>query len=243
MDRPTRHAPRPHIVPAEPPLSQQAYDMIRDAIITCRLPPGSEMSEATLAARCGMGKAPVRAALARLSQERLVNATPRRGYRVSPITEQSIHDLFDVRIALEAMAARRAAGRVSIERLVELDARWSEAAPSPGAAADPAFLAANKAFHMTIGEATGNALLVRSLAAFLDETDRLVYLGLPLAVERAEVQEGHKPLLDALSRGAAEEAGRLAAAHVEASKATRLDTVRANPDLLRSPEAALADWA
>ena len=243
MDGPNNHRPRPQVVPAEPSLSQRAYDQIRDAIITCGLRPGSEVSEATLAARCRLGKAPVRVALARLSQEGLVNATPRRGYRVSPITEQGIHDVFDMRIALEAMAARQAAGRVCVDELVALDRRWSDASPRAHEAADPAFLAANTAFHLTIARATGNALLVRTLWKFLDETDRLVYLGLALASERSEVQEGHKPLIDALAHGDTEAAGRLAADHVEAAKATRLDTVRANPELLQAADAAIADWA
>ncbi len=243
MDQRTDHESRPRAVAAEPSLSQRAYDQIRDAIITCRLRPGGAVSEATLAAHCGLGKAPVRFALARLSQEGLVNATPRRGYRVSPITEQGIHDLFDMRIALETMAARQAAGRVSVDELVALDGHWSEASPHRDEAADPAFLAANTEFHLTIARATGNALLVRTLAKFLDETDRLVYLGLQLASERSEVQEGHKALIEALAHGDAAAAGRLAAAHVADAKATRLDTVRAQPELLRPPDAAIADRA
>ena len=55
-------------------LGDRAYLAIRRAIITCALPPGTEVSETQLAARFGFGKAPVRAALSRLAQDRLVRA-------------------------------------------------------------------------------------------------------------------------------------------------------------------------
>jgi len=218
--------------PAGQSLSQRAYARIKDDIITCKLAPGVEVSESLLSQRCGLGKAPVRAALARLSQEGLVRAAPRRGYEIAAITLRDINDLFDLRMALESLAARLASGRIAEERLVALDKAWSEG--YPGEAADASYLRANKAFHTAIADASGNARLAAILSQIHDQADRLIYLGLPLADERDEIRQGHKPLIDALVKGDAEAAGRIAAAHVLAAKAIRIDTVMANSTLLET---------
>ncbi len=214
-------------------LTRRAYLAIRGGIITCQLAPGSAISESLLCGRFGFGKAPVRSALARLVQEGLVHAQPRRGYRVSPVTLRDVHDLFDVRLILEPAAARAAAGKMSRETLEDLDAPWRDGYMS-GGGVDATYLAANKAFHMAIAEASGNARLAEMISQLLDETDRLIYLGLPLASERAEIQLGHQPLIDAIAANDADTAERIAAQHVRAAKQTRIDTIMAGSSLLEA---------
>jgi DNA-binding GntR family transcriptional regulator len=131
-------------------LGDRAYQAIRRAIITCALPPGSEVSETQLAARFGFGKAPVRAALSRLAQDRLVRAQARRGWKIAPVTLRDVRDIFDLRQLLESEAARLAAGQVAADELTQLDAAC-QARYSPG---DPnsaeSFLASNREFHLLI---------------------------------------------------------------------------------------------
>ncbi len=215
-------------------LSQRAYEQIKNDVITCKLQPGIDVSEAHLAARCRLGKAPVRAALARLSQEGLVKATPRRGYQIAPITLRDIHDLFDLRVSLESMATRLATGKVSTARLRAINKEWSEGYQKQAGKVDPGYLEANKRFHLTIAEASGNGRLVQILGRLLDETDRLIYLGLPLASQRQEIQEGHTPLIEALERGDADAAEKIAVEHVLAAKAIRIDTVMSNSSLMEA---------
>ena len=214
-------------------LTVRAYEAIRAAIITCELQPGAAVSESLLCARFGFGKAPVRSALARLVQEGLVHAQARRGYRVSPVTLRDINNLFDLRSILEPAAARLAAGRLSREVLEELDQPWREGYLA-GGGVDSSYLAANKAFHLAIAEASGNARLAEMIAQLLDETDRLIYLGLPLASERAEIQLGHQPLIDALVTADIVAAERIAEQHVLAAKQTRIDTIMAGSSLLEA---------
>lgn len=217
----------------EKSLTHRAYDAIRNDVITCQLAPGEAISERMLAARFGFGKAPIRLALARLTQEGLVNARARRGHQVAPLTLRDIHELFDLRAILEPAAARLAAGRISRTKLEELNRPWREGYQSAGHV-DASYLKANKAFHMAIAEASGNARLADMIANLLDETDRLIYLGLPLASERQEIQLGHQALMDALVAGDADEAERLAAEHVGVAKQTRIDTLLAGSSLLET---------
>ncbi len=214
-------------------LTHRAYHAIRDSVITCELAPGETISESMLAARFGFGKAPVRLALARLTQEGLVNVKARRGHQIAPLTLRDIHELFDLRAILEPAAARLAAGRISRDHLEELNRPWREGYES-AAHVDSSYLKANKAFHMAIARASGNVRLAAMIMNLLDETDRLIYLGLPLASERMEIQLGHEPLIEALATGDADAAEKLAADHVGVAKQTRIDTLLAGSSLLET---------
>ena len=113
-----------------PPAQRQsdvAYRSLRDALIRCRLAPGEEISEALLADRLSLGKAAVRVALVRLSQEGLVQPIPRVGYRVTAITLKDILELFEMRAIIEPATARLAWGKVSEEELRRADGAWQRA--------------------------------------------------------------------------------------------------------------------
>jgi len=212
--------------------SDRAYEALRSEIIRCRLTPGGRFSEAELTARFGFGKAAIRTSLLRLCQEGLAQAIPRHGYVVTPITVKDVLDVFEIRSILEPAAARLATGKVSEEELMHADARWRTGETEVQDETKELSLRANKEFHLIIARATGNARLIQAEARVLDETDRLVYLGLPLASERAEIREGHKALLEALVRGTPRAAEDAALKHVEAAKAIVLDAIVSFPSIL-----------
>src|SRR5690606_10251453 len=101
-------------------LTEQAYATLRERVITGELSPGVEVSEPELAEQLLMSKTPVREALARLCVEGLMEAFPRRGYRVTPVTLKDMNDLFAVRGVLEGTAAAFAAQNLSEEELEAL---------------------------------------------------------------------------------------------------------------------------
>lgn len=195
-------------------LGDRAYQAIRRAIITCALPPGTEVSETQLSARFGFGKAPVRAALSRLAQDRLVRAQARRGWRIAPVTLRDVRDIFDLRQLLESEAARLAAGQVSAEELTRLDAAC-QARYSPGdPASAEAFLASNREFHLLVARRSGNARLVAMLEQLMMESERLLHIGLALRDRTDEISHEHHRLIEALVAGDSAEAARIAAEQV-----------------------------
>ena len=219
--------------------SDIAYEKIRDEIISCKLAPSQKVSEAWVTSVYGLQKAAVRAALDRLDQEGLVTAIARRGYRIAPVTLKDILEIFEIRMLLEPVVARLAAGKVNEERLVAADERWREICahenePREWASSTEGinFLLANKEFHLEIALATGNARLVKILAHVLEETDRIIYLGLPMAMETQEVQHGHKLLIKALVRGDAAEAEKAAMKHVEKAKSIIIDAAISSKSIL-----------
>ena len=95
----------------EPSLTDRAYSMLEEMIVTLKLAPGTAVSEARLSQALGIGRTPIREALQRLARERLVTILPRRGIIVSEINVKSQLRLLEVRREVERLIARSAAAR------------------------------------------------------------------------------------------------------------------------------------
>jgi DNA-binding GntR family transcriptional regulator len=216
-------------IEALPSLTERAVAALRRDILTTRLAPGETVSETAVAAHLELGKAPVRAALARLAEEGLVQAVPRRGWMVSLVTIRDIHEVFDLRLLLEPEAARRAAARVDAAMLGRLDAVCAAGYDCADEDSAMRFLDANKAFHVAIAELAGNARLARQLDRLLDESTRMLVLGLRPRDRTGEMAHEHHALVEALARGQGEQAARIMREQVSASRAMVLAALTA-PD-------------
>lgn len=215
-----------------PLLSDRAYERIKHDIICCLFAPGTEVSEAQLCAQYKLGKAPVRMALSRLAHDGLVRAIPRRGYMVTPVTLQDIHDVFELRLMLEPVAARMAAGRVDAQRLRMLDDVCREGYQTGNAKSTARFLDANKAFHVTIAQAAGNARLAGAIEQLLDEMTRLLHLGLGSRNRTQEMQHEHRTLVKALSCGDGDTAASICREQIEAARSMVLGAILASKSVM-----------
>ena len=128
---------------------------------------GSEeqrLSDVALAEQLGMSRTPVRQALERLVHEGLVRSDPRRGFWTRTFTAQDIHEIYDLRGALEVLAVRLAAPHLSQPDLkTQLEALYAVRAELNG---HPvlSFLQVDIRFHMLITRASGNGRLIHSLS-------------------------------------------------------------------------------
>lgn len=101
--------------------SQRALMGVRDLIVSGEIRAGSRLSELALVERLGISRTPLRAALARLGQEGLVEAIPSGGYAVRSFTREEVIDAIELRGTLEGLALRLAAERgVAPARMGEL---------------------------------------------------------------------------------------------------------------------------
>ncbi|MCA0921919.1 GntR family transcriptional regulator [Pseudooceanicola nanhaiensis] len=185
---------------AEPSLTDQAFDRTRSLILRSDLEPGAEISAAQLCERLGLGLAPIRAALARLEQHGLVSAQPRKGYIVAPLTLQSVRDVFEMRLLLEPAALRKAVGRVDFDVLEALNAACLQAGRDGTADGRMDYLVANREFHLYLVRLCGNALMTETLARVLDESTRVLHLGLSHQNRNRDDRNTHSALIDALRR-------------------------------------------
>jgi GntR family transcriptional regulator of vanillate catabolism len=102
--------------------SQRALMGVRDLVISGEVSPGSRLSEVALAERLGISRTPLRAALARLGEEGLVEAIPSGGYAVRSFSREDVIDAIELRGVLEGTALRLAAERgVAPARMIELN--------------------------------------------------------------------------------------------------------------------------
>ena len=214
-------------------LADGAYEAIRDAILRCDLAPGAHVTEAGLGERFGFGRAAIRAALARLGQERLVQVIPRHGYAVAPITFKHVQDLFGMRLVLEPAAARLEAGRADPVLVAHLE-QLNEACAHRTVDDDLATLRqANRAFHMAIARATGNDRLEEMTRVTLEELDLVLYLPQLVNVwERIDATfDEHRLIVEAIRArdpAAAEQAAR---EHILPNKRFVIDVLTSSPGL------------
>lgn len=218
-------------IEAPPSLTEQAVAALRRDILSTRLAPGETISEAGAAQRLDMGKAPIRAALARLAEDGLVQAVPRRGWMVSLVTIRDIHEVFDLRLLLEPEAARRAAGRVDTTMLARLDAVCAEGYDCGDAESAMCYLDANKRFHVAIAELSGNGRIARQIDRLLDESTRMLVLGLRRRDRTMEMAHEHHELVERLALGQGEAAAALMHEQVAASREMVLAALTA-PDAM-----------
>lgn len=102
--------------------SQRALMGVREIIVSGEIAAGTRLSEVALAERLGISRTPLRAALARLGQEGLVEAIPSGGYAVRVFSREDVIDAIELRGVLEGTALRLAAERgVAPGRLRELE--------------------------------------------------------------------------------------------------------------------------
>ena len=99
-----------------------SYTQLHQAIVRGELSPNERLVEMELAQKFGVGRAAVRAALARLEQEGLVEREPNRGARVRAVSEAEAAEMLEVRAVLEGLAARHAARNATDQDLVVLQA-------------------------------------------------------------------------------------------------------------------------
>lgn len=90
-------------------LADQAYHVLRAAVASGELRPGEKLVVRLLEERLGLSPTPIKAALIALEQEGFITALPHRGFFVTEITAEDMHEIYELREALEWMAARKAA--------------------------------------------------------------------------------------------------------------------------------------
>lgn len=177
----------------------RAYQYIKDAITAYKLTPNQRVPAAAIAEQLGVSRTPVREALGRLEQERLVHRDAGWGYVVREMTFSDIVNIFRVREALEIEALREALPLLTpgILNLMSSLLETAEKALEDGDIAE--FLLANRRFHDTIAEHSGNWVLQDMLRII---TCKIRILGAAIIEQypnrACEILEENKIILKAL---------------------------------------------
>ncbi len=197
-------------------LRDDIYASLREEILSCALPPGSDLREQNLAERFSVSKSPVREALLRLEREHLVTVAPRRGYRVSPISLGDARDIFRFRLAMEPACAAEAAVFAADAHLDALEAfREFDGGRDP-----QAFISYNRRFHCAVARCSANARMAATTCDLIEQMDRLVRVSINMVQARdpSELVAEHNGIIDAMQARDGKRAARLLRAHVAAAE-------------------------
>jgi len=146
-----------------------AYRKIKEGILEVRYRPGQKLSEAKLAAELGVGRSPVRSALARLERDGWVRVLPQQGTFVRKFSAGDVAAMSELRLLLEGHAASEAAQKVSSEELAAVRSRF-EALKGKGAEQHfDEFLALDDMFHGLVYRVAGNPLITEILKNLRDQ--------------------------------------------------------------------------
>ena len=191
---------------------ERVYNILRDWLITAKLPPGEFLSEADLAERCGTSRTPVREACTRLMQDKWLSRIRRKGFLVTPISVRDIVDMYQYRKVLECFAAEKAAQTASREQISELRRLVAPENDPEAELAD--ILRANQIFHLRLSEMAGNLRVINQLSLTLAYVTRLD----TLCTQTVPGWIGHREILHAIEAHQPADARRAMEVHIDDSR-------------------------
>lgn len=190
-------------VPNTGTLENEAYQRIKQAILTRKLLPGSKLSEPALARQLKISRTPVRAAIKRLVAEGLAKAETNQGAEVALPSAKDIQEVLFMRETLEPLGARLAALHarpVDIDPLEELIAAEEKAFREKDL---NRYIEVNDKFHLTVAHLSDNRLLEQAITNYLTLYDVFLALFDPIYELRDEEMQSmleHRLLVDALRK-------------------------------------------
>jgi DNA-binding GntR family transcriptional regulator len=195
-------------------LWQRVHTHLREEILSGQLPAGTELQEVALSRTLGVSRGPIREAIGRLAAEGLVTVRPRRGAVVRALSSDEFIEAYQVREALEAMAARLAVPKLTPENVTELE-RSIEEMSACGASGDvQGFFEANTAFHLVFFDAAGNRMLADLYRQLRGQIDRHRLRSLELRGDVRRSIAEHKAILRAAKAGDVERTVHLVSEHI-----------------------------
>jgi DNA-binding GntR family transcriptional regulator len=189
--------------PVEESKSQRVYNHLRRRIRDLEIPPGTALRKNEIALECGVSRAPVSEAIARLSAEGLVDVYPQSGSFVSPIRPEDIRESMFIRTALEVEAVRRVT-RIADEGLLkrlEANIREQEKALSQNRLDAALYDDLDEAMHAEIIAALHSSRAQHLLEAARVMLDRPRFLALPEDHRPEDTYEEHRRIVDAIRTG------------------------------------------
>lgn len=193
---------------------EQMVRAVADLIITGGMSPGERLDELSLAARFDVSRTPVREALRQLCAMGLVERQPNRSAVVTNVSGRDLSSMFEAMAELEAMCARLAAGRMTVEERRQLEASHNQSLRLVQSASEEDYAAYNIEFHTLLYRGAHNDHiyeLVTQTRARLAPFRRAQFR---LAGRLAKSFDEHQGIVTAILHSDANAASRAAYAHV-----------------------------
>ena len=198
----------------------RVYRLIREWIISCRIPPGDFLPEVEIASWCNSSRTPVREACNRLAEEKWLSKFPNKGYIVTPISVQDIVEVYQFRRLLECFGAERAAQFASadavssLKRMIAIESRPQTKAKE--------IVEINFAIHTEIARIANNRRIYDELILTLDYVHRLDVL----STRKDPEWVGHGEIIAAIEAKNPAAASEAMARHIDGARDKMLRVFR-----------------
>ncbi len=199
------------------PLRDQIYPLVRGLILSGIIRPGEVIDEKAIAAQLDVSRTPVREAVKRLSDERLVDVVAQSGTRASRMDRKAIEESFLIRRALEMESAAQAAGRMNQEHadlLHDILARHERAVEKRQFAEA---IVRDDEFHRAVTEISDLPRLWSTIEISKAQLDRCRHMMLPRTGQAEATLEQHREIIRGLNSRDPAKAAAAMKAHLDAA--------------------------
>lgn len=207
------------------PLREVVFESLREAIIGGILMPGERLMEQQLAEELGVSRTPVREAIRKLELEGFVVMIPRKGAYVAGISLKDVADVFEIRAALEGLAAGLAAERITDDELEELERILVRKAEIIEENNLEQLIEIDTMFHDHLYRASRNEKLVQIINNLREQIQRFRSTTLAYPGRMKVALEEHKKIVEAISERNVVLAQQLAQEHIENAENSMLETI------------------
>jgi len=201
----TTTVPSPSVIPLDryqrdksTPTRVQVYAALRDAIVRGELEPGRQLSENSLAERIGVSRTPIREAIGRLREDRLVETVPQLGTFVSRINPTAISDAQFIREALECAAIRLSAQVAKEADIAELEENLHRQERAREGADLDAFYLLDDSFHHALCDLSRHPTVWTISQRAKSHLNRIRRLSLEVPTYLPEMVDEHRRVVDAV---------------------------------------------
>ncbi|WP_134702287.1 GntR family transcriptional regulator [Ammoniphilus sp. YIM 78166] len=193
-------------------LKKQAYEAIKNAIITHTFLPGEALYERNLSESLGISRTPIRESIPLLELNGWVTSIPRKGTFVCEISKQDVEEVVQLRRALEVLVIELLVPVITdtdIERIEQLYGRQCEQLDARD------FLSTDRQFHIYLAELSGNRELVRTLQNISDKIRWFGLSGLNTPNRKDRALQEHLEIIEALKTRDIEATKKAVLNHIE----------------------------
>jgi DNA-binding GntR family transcriptional regulator len=213
-------------------LTDKAHNQIKEWVVRYHLKPGARLHVSDLAHALKMSQTPVREALSMLEKEHLIEREPQKGFRVSSLSIQGVEDLYDLRIALEVLAARQAAIRMTLSDRNRIARLLAEVGRLMKNGNKQRMLELEQDFHVVILDASENKPLAEMGRAILDRIWIIQNINLLTTDHLSDAHPQHLKVFEAIKNGDANKAAMRMSRHLTFAKEFVLSRLRSRDDIL-----------
>ncbi len=205
------------------PLREVVSEALREAITTGILKPGERLMEIQMAEELGVSRTPVREAIRRLELEGFLVMVPRRGTYVSDLSIKDINEVFEIRTALDVLAAGLAAERITEEELEQMERLLVTIGEYIDNGQADKIVDADTEFHDVLYRASRNDRLVGIISNLREQITRFRSISMAYPGRLKNTLEEHRRLVEAIAQRDPELAQQYAREHMENAEQTLLN--------------------